>query len=153
MADSLDLVPIGGYYGRGKRTGMYGGYVMACYDPYNEEYQMVCKLGTGFSDKLLKELTELLEVKKLDAPLKYYSVSDVAVPDVWFEPVAVWEVQTADLSLSPHYTAGIGKVVKDKGISLRFPRFIRVRTDKTPEQATTSDQIAALYRNQKSLKK
>ncbi|PIA17920.1 ATP-dependent DNA ligase [Coemansia reversa NRRL 1564] len=149
LGDSLDLVVIGAYYGKGKRVGAYGSFLLACYDPDREEYQSICNIGTGFSDAALESHKAQLDLNKIESPKPYYTVSDKTKPDIWFEPIQVWEVKAADLSLSSVYQAAYGEVNADKGVSLRFPRFIRVRDDKSPEMATSSTQIAEMYENQK----
>lgn len=109
VGDSLDLVVVGGYYGKGKRTNVYGAFLLACYDSDSEEYQTICKIGTGFSEEVLQshyETLKPLELIKVRGGVKV----GAAKPDVWFEPKIVWEVLTADLSLSPVYTAAQGLV-------------------------------------------
>ena len=146
--DSLDLVPIGAWLGRGKRTGVYGAYLLACFDEDGEEYQSICKIGTGFSDVILEELANAMNPHVIDGPRSYYKVSDAMKPDVWFEPKQVWEVKAADLSISPVHQAACGLVDPQKGIALRFPRFLRRRDDKEPEMATNSEQVAEFYNAQ-----
>lgn len=139
VGDSLDLVVVGGYYGKGKRTNFYGAFLLACYDSDSEEFQTICKIGTGFSEEALAshyEALKPLEMEKHRGDIK----PGGAKPDIWFEPKIVWEVLTADLSLSPVYTAAQG-LVEERGISLRFPRFIRVRDDKGADDATGPEQV------------
>ncbi|WZH42644.1 ATP-dependent DNA ligase [Fusarium acuminatum] len=158
VGDSLDLVVLGAYYGKGKRTSVYGAFLLACYNPNSETYETVCNIGTGFSEQVLEELHKQLSDITIDRPKPFYSHSSGGQhqPDVWFEPRYVWEVKTADLTLSPRYKAGAKEGVDpsgSKGISLRFPRFIRVRDDKKADAATTSRQVAEMYRKQESVTK
>jgi len=152
---------VGAYYGKGKRTAVYGAFLLACYDTDAEEWQTICKIGTGFSDEALQTHYESLKDLGLSKPRGDIKVGG-AKPDIWFTPKVVWEVLTADLSLSPVYTAAQGLVsaslpmpcsdansrrltmlqVDQRGISLRFPRFIRVRDDKDVEDATSPQQVS-----------
>lgn len=152
LGDSLDLVVIGAYIGRGKRTGTYGGFLLASFNEDSGEYETTCKIGTGFSDEDLLSLYSKLKPTEIPSAKPYYvydTNNSNAVPDVWFEPTTIFEVLTADLSLSPIYKAGHQEY--GKGISLRFPRFLRIRDDKGIEDATSSTQVAEFYERQASL--
>ncbi|KAL8986047.1 MAG: hypothetical protein Q9205_000390 [Flavoplaca limonia] len=157
IGDSLDLVVLGAYYGKGKRTSVYGAFLLACYNATKQTYESVCNIGTGFSEAILEELHSILSEITIEKPKPFYSHSAVPKdqPDVWFEPRVVWEVKTADLTLSPRYKAGAETLgdANEKGISLRFPRFLKVRDDKKPEQATESRMVVELYRKQENVGK
>ncbi|KAF8004587.1 hypothetical protein HF325_000044 [Metschnikowia pulcherrima] len=152
VGDSLDLVVVGAYIGKGKRTGSYGGFLLAAYNDDTGEYETTCKIGTGFSDEDLASLHAKLKPTEISGPKAFYvydTTNSNAVPDVWLEPTAVFEVLTADLSLSPIYKAA--HLEYGKGISLRFPRFLRLREDKGVEDATTSSQVSEFYERQANL--
>lgn len=159
IGDSLDLVVLGAYHGKGKRTSVYGAFLLACYNPSKERYETVCNIGTGFSEAILEELHTKLKDHTIDGPKPFYSHSKVPKdqPDVWFEPRFVWEVKTADLTLSPRYKAGADDMADKesggKGISLRFPRFIKERDDKKADQATDSKMVVEMYHKQEGVGK
>ncbi|KAI4334335.1 hypothetical protein L6164_019041 [Bauhinia variegata] len=130
-------------------VGVYGAFLLACYDGNNEEFQSICKIGTRFSEAMLEERSASLRLKVIPKPKPYYRFADTINPDVWFEASEVWEVKASDLTISPVHRAAVGIVDSDKGISLRFPRLVRVRDDKAPEEASSSEQVAEMYNAQK----
>ena len=147
---------LGAYFGRGKRTSVYGAFLLAAYNPNTEEYETICNIGTGFSEAILEEFHKELAPLVIDRPKPFYSHSTVPKdqPDVWFEPRLVWEVKAADLTLSPRYKAACddfeGTTGEGKGVSLRFPRFIKTRPDKNADQSTTTRAVAEMYRKQEA---
>jgi len=67
---------------------------------------------------------------------------------VWFIAREVWEVRFADVTLSPTYTAAMGLVSEERGLSMRFPRFIKIREDKGIEEASTGRELAGMWEKQ-----
>lgn len=143
LTDTVDLVVVGAFKGRGKRGGTYGALLLAAYDPETDRFVTVCKVGTGFSDEELAQLPKRLEPYKV--PHKHPRVESRIEADVWFEPALVVEIAGAEITLSPLHTCCLGWVKPGVGISIRFPRFIRWRDDKGPTDATTSREIYELY--------
>jgi len=148
VGDSIDVVPIGAFYGKGKRHGAYGAFLLAIWNQEEEEFQTVCKAGTGFSDEDLKTHYDFFKNKTTPQAESSFNVDAKMTPDVWLEPVQVWEIKAADLSISPVHTSAMGMKADGKGIGLRFPRFIRIRDDKQPEDATSAEQIVDMYESQ-----
>ncbi|CAB4494886.1 ATP-dependent DNA ligase [Rhizophagus irregularis] len=151
IGDSLDVVPIAAWYGNGRKAGWWSPILLAIYNPNTETFESVCKCMSGFSDEFYKELKSrysqesgnISQYKKW-----YFDVDDSLRPDAWFEPSEVWEIKGADITISPVYKAAIGKVDQNKGLSLRAPRFIRVREDKNIIDATTSEKLVELFYKQ-----
>ena len=131
---------------------LYYSLYLPVLDEFTLTLQFHDKIGTGFSEEDLKELAASLKPHIISEKSSQYIVSDTLECDVWFDSVQVWEVKAADLSKSSTHRGAVGKTGESgRGIGLRFPRFERVRTDKKPEEATTSDQILEMYYAQDSI--
>jgi DNA ligase-1 len=146
MTDTVDLVVIGAFYGRGRRGGKFGALLMAAYDPDSDTFKSVCKVGSGFTDEDLERLDDMLKPYIRDR--KPARVDSQMKPDVWVEPALVAEIIGAELTLSPIHTCCYGWVKPGAGISIRFPRFVRWRPDKGPEDATTTKELYEMYKRQ-----
>jgi len=147
LGDSLDLIVIGAYFGRGRRTGLYGTLLLGTYNPENDTFPSICKVGTGFTDESLDQLYQILSNKVI---LKKNSrvVSEMEA-DVWLEPELVLEVVASEITLSPIHKTGLNLVRENSGFALRFPKFTgKIRYEKAVEDASTHDEVLALYKNQ-----
>ena len=145
LSDTVDLVIVGAFAGRGRRRGVYGALLLAAYDPAADVYRTVTKCGTGFSDAELAALPDrLAPLARTERPARVDARQE---PDVWFEPGLVLEILSAELTLSPTYSAGWGQIKDDAGLAMRFPRFTgRWRDDKAAQDATTTEELVGLYR-------
>lgn len=147
LTDTIDLVVIGAFHGKGRRAGAYGTYLLAAYDGERDIFTSIAKVGTGFSDEDLEKIPRLLN--PYASKVRPTNVESRMEPDDWFRPHIVLEIIAAELTLSPIHTAGMGKVREGAGISLRFPKFTgKVRDDKKAEEATTVGEILEMYRGQ-----
>ena len=147
LGDSLDLIVIGAYFGRGRRTGLYGTLLLGTYNPENDTFPSICKVGTGFTDESLDQLYQILSNKVI---LKKNSrvVSEMEA-DVWLAPELVLEVVASEITLSPIHKTGLNLVRENSGFALRFPKFTgKIRHEKAVEDASTHDEVLALYKNQ-----
>jgi len=147
LSDTLDLVIVGAWLGRGKRAGSYGSLLAATYNPDEDRFETITKVGSGFTDEdLNRVLPERLEPYRREE--RHPRVWSLLEPDVWFEPAQVVEVEAQEITLSPNHTCAFGVVEEGRGLALRFPRFVRYRDDKSPEEATSSAEVVEMYKNQ-----
>ncbi len=150
LGDSLDLVVIGAFFGRGRRTGKYGTLLLATYNQEDDTFDSICKVGTGFTDENLDQFYQILSDK---VTLKKNPRIDSGMEaDVWFEPELVIEIVASEITLSPIHRTAKDVIRKGSGLALRFPKFTgKIRTEKAPEDASTDQEVITLYRDQKKV--
>ncbi len=150
LGDSFDLIVIGAYFGRGRRTGLYGTLLLATYNPEKDNLPSICKVGTGFTDESLDQLYQILSN---NVTLKKNSriVSEMEA-DVWFEPKLVLEIVASEITLSPIHKTGLDLIRKNSGFALRFPKFTgKIRYEKAVEDASTVEEVLTLYKRQSKI--
>jgi len=141
LKDTIDAVVMGYYHGEGKRNGFgIGAFLVGVRK--GDSMVTISKIGTGVSDEQWKELfTRFKAIKEGEKPKEYEDVSKLLVPDVWLRPQIVVEVAGDDLTKSPNHGTGY---------AIRFPRLIRVREDKSPNEATSVTEVEEMFKTQGS---
>lgn len=147
LEDTLDCVILGYYAGAGKRAHFgIGSFLVGLYNPTQDRFETVAKIGTGLKDLEWKELKKRCDAGKVDDQPKNVWCDKNLIPDVWVYPEIVCQVRADEITLSPMHTAGKGS--ENLGYALRFPRIMGYRDDKSALEATTIDEIKTLYKNQ-----
>ena len=149
-ADTLDLIPVAAWHGQGRKAKWWSPILLAVRNPETGSLEAVTKCISGFTDKFYQGNKEKYAEGSDNVIAKPSYIEYPGHPDVWFEPQEVWEMAFADITLSPTYLAAIGLVSEDRGLSMRFPRFLKVREDKGIDEASTSDFLASLWRKQEA---
>ena len=145
LDDTLDLVIIGYYKGKGKRTQFgLGALLVAAYNDKKDRFESIAKVGTGLTEDTLVELEGVLS--KIVVKNRPVRVISGVTPDFWVEPKYVIEVRADEITQSPMHSCC---KKDDKGMALRFPRMIKRRDDKKAEQATTNEEVKKMFSIQK----
>ena len=148
LGDSLDLIVVGAFFGKGRRTGKYGTLLVATYNDEEDTFPSICKVGTGFTDESLDQLYQILS-PKVTLKKNPRIVSEMEA-DVWFEPELIIEIVASEITQSPIHKTALNKIKENTGLALRFPKFTgKIRTEKNSEDASTDEEVIALYNVQK----
>ncbi len=119
LGDSLDLVVVGAFFGKGRRTGKYGTLLLSTYNDEEDVFPSICKVGTGFTDESLDQLYQILS-PKVTLKKNPRIVSEMEA-DVWFEPELVIEIVASEITQSPIHKTALDKIKEGTGLALRFP--------------------------------
>ncbi|MFX1419024.1 MAG: ATP-dependent DNA ligase [Promethearchaeota archaeon] len=138
LKDTIDVVLVGAFYGKGRRTGVYGTYIGAVYNIENENYIAFTRFFSGLTDELSESLTNDMEKYIIEKKPKNVICEDK--PDVWLSPEVVMEITGDEITISDKFAT--------LGYSLRFPVFLRLRPEKGPKDITTIEEIKELYETQ-----
>jgi DNA ligase-1 len=138
LKDSIDVVLVGAFYGKGRRTGVLGTYIGAVYDPETDRFIAFTRFFSGLTDELSESLT--IEMEKYKVERKPVNVICEDSPEIWLKPEKVMEITGDEITVSDKFST--------LGFSLRFPVFQRIRPEKDPKDITTIEEIKELYDTQ-----
>jgi DNA ligase-1 len=125
-AHTLDLVILAAEWGSGRRKGFLSNLHLGALDAQTGQYVMLGKTFKGLTDELLQFQTRALQERETHRDS--YTV--------YVRPELVVEIAVSDIQKSPRYPAGL---------ALRLARVKRYRPDKMPDQASSLDEVRALY--------
>jgi DNA ligase-1 len=146
LVDTIDMVIVGYFKGMGRRSDLgLGAFLGAIYNDDKETFDAICKVGTGLTDEILKNLSKKLDEEKIKSMYKDVRVGESLIPDVWVKPINVVTVEADEITRK----LSRSKDSVGAGLSLRFPRLIDIREDKGIEDITTVSELVEMFEIQK----
>jgi DNA ligase-1 len=140
LNDTLDVVILGYYPGKGKRAKFgIGAFLVGIHNELTDKFETVAKIGTGLSDEAWVDLKKRCDAIAVKEQSKNIVCPKELAPMVWVSPELVCEVLADEITLSPLHTAG--RTEEKLGFAFRFPRFVSYRTDKSSYQTTSLDEL------------
>ena len=140
LEDTIDVVILGYYAGRGKRAHFgIGAFLVGIYNKHEDCFETVAKVGTGLTDQEWVELKKMCDKHAVLEKPKNVFCNVALEPTSWVFPFIVCEVLADEVTSSPLHTAG--KTKNSLGLALRFPRFVTYRPDKSATETTTAFEL------------
>jgi DNA ligase-1 len=153
LEDSLDVVVLGYFFGKGERSKLgIGKFLAGIYDQDSQTFKTITKVGTGLTEDDWKKMKKLSDKHRVSKVPKNVEITKNYQPDVYTAPEIVVEIGGDEISVSKTHSSGY---------ALRFPRLLHFRPDKDSDQATTIEEVKNLhslqkrghYKNEKGVKK
>lgn len=149
IEDSIDCLVMGYDSGKGKRAGFgIGAFLVGIYDKKIDKYLTVAKIGTGLTDEEWREIKKRCDRFKAEKKPALYEVDKLMEVNQWVKPSLVVEIKADEITVSPVHTAGRQTNHTKTGFALRFPRLLKFRDDKRPEDSTTLDELEKMFKAQ-----
>lgn len=150
LVDTIDVAVLGYYFGRGQRAKFGIGALLAgVYDPQEDQYFSVGKVGSGITEETLEKIVKDLKKIEIAEKPENVDVTNTLRPDAWVEPKIIMEIDADEITRSPNHTAAKGiktKLRKDdstRGLSVRFPR-LKV-WDRDKDYPNTVSELVRMY--------
>ena len=123
--DTIDCALIKALYGKGKRAGLYSSFLMAIRSQTEKKLYTIGKVS-NLPETTLGELKKVVESTQVSSDEE----------GVFIKPSIVVEVTFQEIQIADEYTSGY---------SLRVPKVIRFRPDKTIEEIDVIERMQELY--------
>ena len=149
--DDLNFIVIGAKYGAGDKRRVYASVLLACYNEETDNYEAIIFANGGLKERQMGELYYVLKDYIIQYTPNNYKLGKYQ-PDVIFAPKVILQLKTFFVCLNQFSAVGYNQIYDNYGVSIRFPKILKIRDDNKRNQISTSEKIINLYNSQDFLK-